>query len=136
MIDFWFHRKHLLSATGIFGMKPLNIARERYAALLENDLKNLTEQLKRIPEVQKVILFGSAAAGRRDLLTDIDLLVVMESDLNFVERCANLARRLHASTALDLLVYTPDEIEQMADRPFFRQALKERKILYEREPPK
>jgi len=31
-----------------------------------------------MPEVQQVILFGSYAAGRRDLFTDLDVIVMAE----------------------------------------------------------
>ena len=86
-----------------------------------------------MPDVQKVILFGSFARGRRDLFTDLDLLVIMDSSLSFVARCAEMARRLQAGVALDLLVYTPQEMEQMRDRPFLRHALATGKVLYETE---
>jgi len=36
--------------------------------------------------------------------------------------------------ALDLLVYTPQEMEWMRERPFLRQALKTGKVLYEKLP--
>jgi predicted nucleotidyltransferase len=88
-------------------------------------------QLRQIPAVQKVILFGSFAQGRRDLFTDLDLLVVMDSSLDFVARGVDLARRLRAGVALDLLVYTPQEMEAMRDRPFMRHALATGKVLYE-----
>jgi len=114
-------------------MKPLSIQREQYAAALARDLDGLVAQLCRMVEVQKVVLFGSYAAGRRDLFTDLDLLVVMDSPLDFVSRNAALARRLRAGVALDLLAYTPQEMERLKDRPFLRQALAEGKVLYERE---
>ena len=116
-------------------MTVLSIERERYVAALEQDLNALVQQLSEMPTVQKVILFGSYATGRRDLFTDLDLLVVMYSSLDFVTRCADMARRLHASVALDVLVYTPQEIEQMQDRPFMRQVFKTGKVLYERKLP-
>lgn len=112
-------------------MTALSAERERYAAALERDLASLVEQLSRIPAVRKAILFGSFAHGRRDLFTDIDLLVVMDSSLDFVTRGVELARRLRAGVALDLLVYTPQEIERMRDRPFLRHALATGKVLYE-----
>jgi len=37
----------------------------------------LKRELASIPEVERVILFGSYVRGRRDLLTDLDVLVVM-----------------------------------------------------------
>ncbi|MBC7251540.1 MAG: nucleotidyltransferase domain-containing protein [Anaerolineae bacterium] len=112
----------------------LSERRERHVAALASDLDHVVQQLSHMPEVQKVILFGSYAAGRRDLLTDLDILVVMDSPLDFVARNVELARRLRAGVALDLLVYTPQEMEQMRDRPFLRHALKTGKVLYERKP--
>lgn len=107
--------------------------REHYAKALDQDLDSLVEQLRALPEVRQVILFGSFAAGRRDLFTDLDLIVVMDSPLDFVSRGAALARRLRAGVALDLLVYTPQEFEQLRHRPFLRHALATAKVLYERE---
>ncbi len=115
-------------------MAFLSEQRERYVAALARDLDDVVRQLSRMPEVQKVILFGSYAAGRRDLLTDLDILVVMDSPLDFVARNVELARRLRAGVALDLLAYTPQEMERMRDRPFLRHVLKTGKVLYERKP--
>ncbi len=95
-------------------------------------MDSLVRQLRGIPEVQKVMLFGSYATGRRDLFTDLDLLVVMHSQLDFVERVVELSRRLSARVDLDLLVYTPTEIEKMRGRPFFQHAEKTGKVLFER----
>jgi uncharacterized protein len=111
-------------------MLTLSERREQYAAALEGDLDSIIQQLARLPAVHKVILFGSYAAGRRDLFTDLDLLVVMDSDADFVTRNADLARHVHAAVALDLLAYTPQEIERLHDRPFIRQALLTGKVLY------
>jgi predicted nucleotidyltransferase len=55
-------------------------------------LEALVIRLRGIPEVYKVVLFGSYAKGRRDLFTDLDLIVVMDSRDDFVTRCAELAR--------------------------------------------
>lgn len=110
----------------------LTARRQHYVEALARELDALVQQLSRFPEVHKVILFGSYAAGRRDLLTDLDLLVVMDSELDFVTRTVELARRLHASVALDLLVYTPQEIERLRDTPFLRHVLQTGKVLYEK----
>lgn len=113
-------------------MTTLSLKRESYARLLAQELDNLIRQLRQIPAVQRVILFGSYARGQADLLTDLDLLVVMSSNLDFVSRCANLARQLQAGVALDVLVYTPDELERLRDRPFIDHILKTGKVLYEK----
>lgn len=112
----------------------LSAQRRRYVEALEHDLQGLVRQLSAMPEVRRVVLFGSYAAGRRDLFTDLDLLVVMESPLAFVERTAELAGRLRAGVALDLLVYTPEEMERMRERPFMRHVLRTGEVLYEAQP--
>ncbi|MCX7668610.1 MAG: nucleotidyltransferase domain-containing protein [Anaerolineae bacterium] len=113
-------------------MFALSSAREHHLAALERNLTDLVAQLRAMPAVHRVILFGSYAAGRRDLFTDLDLLVIMDSSQDFVSRIADLARRLHVEVPLDLLVYTPQELERMCERPFIRHALATGKVLYER----
>lgn len=108
--------------------------RADHAEALDKGLHDAVHQLSAMPEVSKVVLFGSYAAGRQDLLTDLDLIVVMDSQLDFVERNAGLARRLHVGVALDLLAYTPDEMERTRERPFMRRALETGRVLYERQP--
>src|SRR5262245_26928394 len=88
---------HHASASSPRGtMATLSQSRERYAQALAHDLESLVQQLGAMPDVQLMLLFGSYATGRQDLCTDLDLLVVMPSPLDFVTRSAELARRLHA----------------------------------------
>ena len=115
-------------------MTDLSARRDRYVEALAHDLDRVVDQLGRMPAVRKVVLFGSYAAGRRDLLTDLDILVVIDSSLDFITRNVELARHVHAEVALDLLAYTPEEIERLRHQPFLRQALETGRVLYEREP--
>jgi predicted nucleotidyltransferase len=110
----------------------LDLERERYVQGLEDDLRSLVDQLRVLPAVRKIVLFGSYAAGRRDLFTDLDVLVVMDSSLGFVDRLAALARQVHVQGPVDLLAYTPQELEWLRDRPFIRHALATGKVLYEK----
>ena len=113
-------------------MKSLHEKREEYVNNLDQALERVLDQLRAIPAVQRVILFGSYAAGKRDLLTDLDLLVVMESELDFVTRTAQLYVSLQPGIDMDLLVYTPKEFENMKDGNFIRKALEGGKVLYEK----
>ena len=81
--------------------------------------------------MHRVILFGSYARGRRDLFTDLDLFVIMDSSADFVTRTAQLYQELHPSVDMDLLVYTPAEFERIRHRGFFRHILEEGEVLYE-----
>jgi uncharacterized protein len=107
-------------------------SRAEYVARLETALERIVSGLKRRPEVKRVLLFGSYSEGRRDLLTDLDLLVVMESHEDFLSRTARLYRELEAGVDLDLLVYTPEELESLRHRAFVRHVLATGKVLYER----
>ncbi|MGB4781305.1 nucleotidyltransferase domain-containing protein [Candidatus Methylomirabilis sp.] len=49
---------------------------------------------------------GSYARGRADLFTDLDLLVVMETNLSFIDRLRMLYPLLALPVDLDLLCYT------------------------------
>lgn len=114
-------------------MRGLEQARQRYRQALDSAIEDIAVQLAEIPEVRRAVLFGSAAAGRRDLFTDLDVLVVIDSEDDFVTRTARLRQRLHAGVDLDLVAYTPDELERMADYGFVRHALQHGKVIYERE---
>ena len=50
--------------------------RQDYAEVLQRVLKMAVSHLLRLPEVKRIIVLGSFAKGRRDLFTDLDLLVV------------------------------------------------------------
>jgi len=81
--------------------------------------------------VRRVILFGSLARREGGLTSDLDLLIVWDTPLSFLERTVELYRRLKPCVAADLLVYTPAEMERMAHTPLVRRALAEGKVLYE-----
>ncbi len=63
--------------------------RAGYIEALGKAVERIREVLPRMPEVEPVVLFGSYARGRRDLFTDLDVLVVMRPDKPFVERIAS-----------------------------------------------
>ncbi|UCC86998.1 MAG: nucleotidyltransferase domain-containing protein [Anaerolineales bacterium] len=88
--------------------------------------------LARNPEVERAILFGSYPEGRRDLFTDLDILIVMDSGLDFVTRTAEMYRYLCVPVDVDLLVYTPEELERPGDRGFIRRALEQGVVIYEK----
>jgi len=77
-----------------------------------------------------VVAFGSFARGEVGRASDLDLIAVMESDLPFIRRLERLYVELDPRVGLDLLVYTPEEFEQMRERSFVRRALAEGKVLH------
>ncbi len=82
---------------------------------------------------ERVILFGSRARGDAIRTSDIDLLVVKETDQRFVERIVEVFRLLQPRVALDVLVYTPAEFARLKEsNPFVRQAVSEGREVYNR----
>ncbi len=82
---------------------------------------------------EKIILFGSAARGDTDEYSDIDLIVVKETDQRFVQRLVDVTSFLPLDLSIDVFVYTPQELQTMiqAGNPFIEQALKDGIVLYE-----
>jgi predicted nucleotidyltransferase len=71
-------------------------------------------------------LFGSHARGDADAHSDIDVIVVAPSRHPLVERFKDyLPAIASAGVGVDLLVYTPEEFDQLRaeERPFIVHAL-------------
>jgi len=73
-------------------------------------LEEIVERIADHFRTDKIILFGSYASGQATEESDIDLLVVAETDLQPKERFPAV-RRLLADfpAAFDIIVKTPDE---------------------------
>jgi predicted nucleotidyltransferase len=83
---------------------------------------------------EKIILFGSLSTGEARLWSDIDLVVVTDTDKRFLDRIKEALLLLRPEVGLDVLIYTPQEFEQLCqERPFFQQEILKGKVLYERD---
>jgi uncharacterized protein len=100
----------------------------------------IQEVLGRILSVrtpQAVILFGSRARGDAGPRSDIDLLIVeRENPLPRHQRATDYRLALwdiDIDCDIDILVYTPEEIEDWSEVPnaFPTTAIREGKVLYE-----
>jgi predicted nucleotidyltransferase len=84
---------------------------------------------------ERIYLFGSHARGEADSLSDIDLVVVKQTTLPFLERLQEVRRFLPAGLGhLDVLVYTPDELAEMQQRgnAFSELIMEEAQLIYGR----
>ncbi|MBI4037493.1 nucleotidyltransferase domain-containing protein [Candidatus Curtissbacteria bacterium] len=97
-----------------------------------NDTQAIVDQLKKF-KPQAVILFGSAAWGGMKEGSDLDLLVVLDSDKPFTDRMRDLRTQISTNVPLDLIVLTPKEARDFPKKStFFSQIMKEGKLLYGR----
>lgn len=101
---------------------------------LQTELARYLDLLEKHVAPEKVILFGSLAGDRVKEWSDIDLVIVTNTQARFLDRSKEMLRLLQPRVGLDVLVYTPDEFEQLCrERPFFQQEiLAKGKVLYER----
>lgn len=98
-------------------------------------LRQVTERIVSVLAPEQVILFGSYAYGEPTPDSDVDLLIVMDTN----DRPSK--RRLAASRLfrerpfpMDIVVRTPEEVRQSSERvdPFINEILNRGKVLYER----
>jgi predicted nucleotidyltransferase len=82
---------------------------------------------------EKIILFGSVAGGGSDEMSDVDLILVYNTDKRFMSRLRELYMSWDIPKAVDILAYTPAEFEEMARESLFMQeVMKTAEVIYER----
>lgn len=103
-------------------------------ALLEKELKRFLPLLQQHYRPHKIILFGSLATDQIEEWSDLDLVIVAETEERFLNRVKEAMLLLRPKVGVDLLVYTPEEFKQLSrERPFFHKEILEKgRVLYER----
>lgn len=109
----------------------MNNLQKKYKA----EVKNLIEKISERYKPERIIAFGSTAKGDVSEDSDIDLLVVKETDKPFWERVKEVLKLYDGYRSLDVSVLTPKEIEQSDKKGWYfitEEILKQGKTLYER----
>jgi predicted nucleotidyltransferase len=102
---------------------------------IEERLKDVTGRIVEAFAPQRIILFGSHAYGQPNSDSDVDLLVVMESDERPAARATRVSRLLRPRPfTMDIVVRTPQEVQERLEMGdyFMREVLEQGKVLYER----
>src|SRR3989304_10192700 len=92
----------------------------KLAQALEQILRTVATQY----QARKVILFGSMAQGSVGEWSDLDLVIIKDTSLPFLQRLKEVALLCRPRVGVDFLVYTPNEFAQMVagQDPFDIQA--------------
>jgi len=117
-------------------MKKLEfeVAQKRKKLLIE-ELQKIVSVLIENYQPEKIILLGSLASDEVKEESDIDLLLVKKSDKRPLERVTEVMALLgYPRVALDIFVYTPEEIEYLKkeESQFIEDILEHGKVLYEK----
>jgi uncharacterized protein len=102
--------------------------------LLQSEMQRILAVLKEEYKPRKVILFGSLATRKIHEWSDLDLLIVKDTEERPIDRSMEVFRMVQPRVGLDLFVYTPDEYAALLGErfSFLMNVLKEGKVLYEK----
>lgn len=120
---------------GMYNYKMQNskAIQDRKAALEEN-VRLIVSTLLECYAPEKIILFGSLAAGNITETSDLDILLIMKTSKNFFDRLHDIATICEYNVGADIIVYTPDEFEvESKENPFIiEEVLNKGVVLYDR----
>lgn len=98
-----------------------------------NDIAEFSRRVAEEFQPEKIILFGSHARGEARDYSDVDMLVVMPFQGNWLDTSLEILKRTNPSFSVDLITRRPEEVERRYREhdPLIRAALDEGTILYE-----
>lgn len=109
---------------------------------IEERRRILQDELERIVDViikeylpEKIILFGSLVKGEIHEWSDIDLVIIKNTDKRFIDRLHEVHLMTMPKVGVNFIVYTPKETQEMQrqNRYFFvKEVLNKGTVLYER----
>lgn len=103
------------------------------SALVEDSYIPRLVDLLRQYDPDEIILFGSRARGEDDDLSDYDIVVIKKTDRPFLDRMQDMVPFLvQFEKPADILVYTPEEFDQMGETGLGWMIRSEGVVLYER----
>ena len=102
---------------------------------VDQSLPAAVDRIARALYPEQIVLFGSYAYGRPTPDSDVDLLVVMDTDAPATERFLAVSRLLRPRPfPVDILVRTLQEIARALEKgdSFITEIMTQGKVLYER----
>lgn len=104
--------------------------------ITEEKIQEITQKIVKEFKPEKIILFGSYAWGNPSEDSDVDFFIVKESDKRRIDRARELRKMLFGNNfpPMDLLIYTPREVQQriLMEDFFVKDILDKGEILYAR----
>ena len=95
-------------------------------------VQKVVDCLKRC-DPEQIIIFGSCARGDADEQSDVDVVVIKQTQARFLDRLLEVAKLLDNDLGkVDVFVYTREEFEEMRRRenPFIEKVVTEGRVVY------
>jgi len=103
---------------------------EKRREKLQRELARAVDELRKMG-AERIILVGSMAEGDIGPFSDIDLVVVMRTKERFLDRLKAAYEKIQPSVAMDILIYSPDELDDLRETSaFVIHALEKGRVLY------
>jgi len=103
--------------------------------ITQKQIEKIVKRIIKHYRPDKIILFGSYAYGNPTEHSDLDLLIVKNSNLPRYKRAREIRKYLWeiSDTPKDIIVYTQEEIDDWieVEEAFITNIVKEGKVLYE-----
>ena len=99
-----------------------------------NEIRTTFEPFLRQGGATRAIVFGSYARGEADRHSDLDLIIIADTNVDWFDRYRAFPGVYNIwRGGIDMLIYTPEELEEMlaSGRAFIEDALQEGVIIYE-----
>ena len=127
----WYDRVCLQRKGSTTAMLQNELVRER-RHLLDSELERYLDLLEAHYQPDVVLLFGSAATENIHEWSDLDLVIVKQTEERFLDRIKDVIALLQPKVGVDILVYTPQEFRQLGEeRAFVRdEILAKSRVLY------
>jgi uncharacterized protein len=109
---------------------PINRRRRIPPEAIDYVIRQIAEKFQPL----KIILFGSYAYGNPRPESDVDLLVVMETQLKEIQQEILICQQVDCHFGLDVIVKTPEDLKRriaLGD-PFLQEIAQRGKVRYER----
>jgi len=102
--------------------------------IYQRELNKLSKQIIEKYRPEKIILFGSLAAGKLRKGSDIDLLVIKKSDKDYWKRAEEIAKIIDIDVPCDVLNITPKELKYRlsVNDLFIGEIINNGKVIYEK----
>lgn len=116
------------------GFEEFNFTDHARRELLEENLERVKAVLISKYKPEKIILFGSLAVGKISADTDIDLLIIKDTQKSYNDRLREVTSICDYDVGIDFLVYNPDEFKEMIKNNQFvrNEIVKKGEVVYDK----